>query len=157
MFNLPNYKLENLKAKLLEILLTYLYVAVSNTITRSNQSLIWINPNPKMSIVVSFLCVSRVVTFMVTSELPMFGLLFYILCCSLFFRLRRVFKYPSGPILTRFSRRLAMTQISMIRLLSYSNQLNDLTLEKHHSLQDISIGRRFLKIMFCTAQLCEIP
>ena len=56
---MPNYKLENLKAKLLEILLTYLYAAVSNTITRSNQSLIGINPNPKMSIVVSFTVLYR--------------------------------------------------------------------------------------------------
>ena len=30
---------------------TYLYAAVNNIINRSNQSFIWINPNPKMSIV----------------------------------------------------------------------------------------------------------
>ena len=32
---------------------TYLYAALNNTISKSNQSLIWINPNPKMSIAVS--------------------------------------------------------------------------------------------------------
>ena len=49
-----------------------------------------------------------------------------------------------------------MMQMSMIRFLAYSNQLNELTLEKHQSLQDVPIERRYLKIMFCTGSLCGI-
>ena len=75
--------------------------------------LIWINPNPKMSIVVPFLCVSRVVTFMVTSELLMSCLLFYIPCCSLLFG-RNEYLSTHWVLIRRF----AMIQISMIRLLS---------------------------------------
>ena len=80
---------------------TYLYAAVNKTISSSNQSLISINPNPKMSIVALCLyCISQSCDLLWRqSWLLMSCLLFHIPFLCFAFSLKRIFKCPSGPIL----------------------------------------------------------